>query len=202
MIIALSLLLLWVGSCEDWSWLPNAPTTPTVDRGYGAATHWCRRHTHRALLVTSGQRSCPQEAPRARQLLQVAECCVGMVMMIIRRRHRAAVSRRLADWPNDCPHRLGLGCRRQPDLSGGPLIAPSDRGQDRVSPLFGCRTQFCGLVLAPLDAPALAIAQPPSSARMARTISRSWRASTSARILVQSTPAFSCRRADSHALEI
>jgi len=24
-IIALSLLLLWVGSCEDWSWLPNAP---------------------------------------------------------------------------------------------------------------------------------------------------------------------------------
>ena len=25
MIIALSLLLLWVGSCEDWSWLPNAP---------------------------------------------------------------------------------------------------------------------------------------------------------------------------------
>ena len=24
-IIALSLLLFWVGSCEDWSWLPNAP---------------------------------------------------------------------------------------------------------------------------------------------------------------------------------
>jgi hypothetical protein len=34
-------------------------------------------------VTSGGARSCPQEAPRARQLLQAAERYVGIVMMII-----------------------------------------------------------------------------------------------------------------------
>jgi hypothetical protein len=117
------------------------------------------------------------------------------------RGHRA-VGRCLADRAKHGPGRLGLVSHRQADLSNGPLITPADLGQDPVCCPLGRRTLLFGHGLGIGAPPALAIAYPPSSARIARTASMSARRSPSARILAQSTPASSCARTDAHAREI
>jgi hypothetical protein len=69
--------------------------------------------------VTSGvRRSCPQEAPRARQLRQAAESYVGIVMMIIGKNAAMENER------NDRPHCFGGGSGNSRRGDCAPRVLP------------------------------------------------------------------------------